>query len=134
MWGYDIQDIEISDKIRKCLLDEDSEEYLAYDEIERKELLFRLLQLFLLGGRLNQYEDNFGEYKELLKVVYKSLVNVKKDQSTDHVYVDTAVYDVKSVGGKMVFGGEPHCQNVCYVMINKGTRSLWLVYNVWVKW
>jgi hypothetical protein len=137
MWGYDVQDIEMVDKIRSSMIDEDSEEFLAFEDTDRKELLFRLLQLFVLGGKLNQYEDNLNEYKDFIKKLYKSLVNVKKDQSTNHVYIDTAFYSLKKVGPQEIFPptqGPDHPQNICYALINKGTRSLWLLYNKWNKW
>lgn len=131
--GYDEQDIEVNNRIRSAILVEDSEEFLIFDHTEKNELLFRLLQLFMLGGRLNQYEDNFNEYKNILKPLYKNLVNVKKDASTNHVYVDSVFYSVSKVGGNNLFDDD-HIQNVCYVLINKGTRSAWVIYNKWNKY
>ena len=79
-------------------MDEDSESYMAIDECDKKELVWRFFQLFVLGGRLNQYEDSAKPYKNATKLAYKNFVkyffllyktSVKKDQSTNHVFVES---------------------------------------------
>ena len=82
---------------------------------------------------MNQYEDNFNDYKDVIKHMYKNLVNVKKDQSTNHVYVDSMFYSVDSIGGVPIFR-EDHIQSKCYVLVNQGTRSVYVIYNKWDKY
>ena len=45
--------IEICDLIREAILIEESEHFLVFDELDRKELLFLLFKLLLLGGGVN---------------------------------------------------------------------------------
>jgi hypothetical protein len=54
--------IEVCDKIRECLLMEESESYCVFSEEQRKEFLFRVFQMLLIGGSLNQYEDKLTPY------------------------------------------------------------------------
>jgi len=130
--GYDEQGIEVCNVIRKAMLEEDSEEFMLFDHVEKNEFLFRLFQIFFLGGKLNQYESNFNAYKDFIRPLYKNFVNVKKDASTNHVFVDSVCYSVSKIGGNKLFADD-HIQNVCYVLINKGTRSAWVIHNKWSK-
>ncbi len=45
------------DRVRECLLMEEAEGYCVFSEENRKELLFKLFQVLVVGGALNQYED-----------------------------------------------------------------------------
>ncbi len=70
--------IELCDKVRECLLLEESESYCIFGEVKRKELLFKVFQMLVLGGSLNQYEDKLTPYLDFTKKIYKSLVSVRK--------------------------------------------------------
>lgn len=56
------------------LLDEESEEYSLYSEDERKEFIFRIFQMLVLGGILCQFEDTLEPYLDITKKIYKDLV------------------------------------------------------------
>lgn len=58
------------------LLDEDSEEYGLYTENERKEFVFRILQMLVLGGVLCQFEDTLQPYLDVTRSIYKDLVRL----------------------------------------------------------
>lgn len=62
---------------------EDYDNIEAYDTIHedkyQKEFIFKVLEHFALGGSLCQYDDKFGEYLEVVKLMYKDLVAVAKD-------------------------------------------------------
>ena len=70
--------IEICDKIRECILVEESESYCVYGEEKRKEFLFKIFQMLVIGGSLNQYEDRLSVYLDWTKKNYKAIVSVRK--------------------------------------------------------
>jgi len=58
------------------LLDEESEEYSLYSEVERNEFVFRIFQMFVLGGVLCQFEDVLQPYLDVTKSIYKDLIRL----------------------------------------------------------
>lgn len=58
------------------LLDEDSDKYSLYTEDERKEFVFRIFQMLVLGGMLCQFEDTLQPYLDITKSIYKNLVRL----------------------------------------------------------
>jgi len=72
------EEIEICDRLRECLLLEESESYPVFDDTQRKEFLLKVFQLLVVGGSFNQYEDMIGPYLDWTKKLYKSLVSVRK--------------------------------------------------------
>lgn len=58
------------------LLDEDSDEYSLYTEDERKEFVFRIFQMFVLGGMFCQFEDTLQPYLDVTRSIYKDLVRL----------------------------------------------------------
>jgi hypothetical protein len=81
------EEIEICDKVRECLLIEDSEHYCLFNESQRKELLLKIFQLLVIGGSFNQYEDLIQPYLDWTKRIYKSLVSVRKRSETDEIFI-----------------------------------------------
>ena len=88
--------IEVCDKIRECLLLEESESYCVYNEDQRKEFLFKVFQFLMIGGSLNQYEDKLSPYLDWTKKVYKALVSVRKKVETSEIFVESLAFRVKS--------------------------------------
>jgi hypothetical protein len=71
----EIGDFLISDELRKCLLDPSSESYdIAFQREHRQELLYHIFSHLVLGGRINQFEDNIGPYLQVTKMLYKDMV------------------------------------------------------------
>lgn len=56
------------------LLDEECDEYNLYSEDERKEFMFRIFEMLVLGGSLCQHEDELKPYLETTKKIYKELI------------------------------------------------------------
>jgi hypothetical protein len=83
------QNIEIADLLRECILKEESEHYELFDSLDKKELLYKLFTLLVLGGGVCQYEDSIDVYFEFTKQIYKNLVTVKKDADTQKVFIDS---------------------------------------------
>lgn len=70
-----VNGFDITDKLRRGLIVEDSDEYQKLKKnIDKKEFIFQLFQLLVLGGPLNQYEDTIEPYLQITKLFYKELV------------------------------------------------------------
>jgi len=52
------------------------------------------MQFVALGGSLNQYEQSVTEYMEALKDMYKDLVCVAKDETTNETRPMSHVYRI----------------------------------------
>jgi hypothetical protein len=51
----------VNQELGKVLIMEESDHYDVFNERERSELIFKLLQHFALGGPVNQYDDQIGQ-------------------------------------------------------------------------
>ena len=83
--------------LREMFMNEDSESYLCYDDEERSEFLFRVMQSLCIGGSMCQPETNMKAYLDNAKAVYKSMVSVRKKSSTNKLYIDSTVISVSVV-------------------------------------
>jgi cilia- and flagella-associated protein 300 len=123
------EEIEICDKIRECLIVEESEDYGILDEF-RNEFLFRIFEHVAIGGGVCQYEDEIEPYLEVVKGMYKDLVAVTKDSETNEFKVTSKVFQIQSNEQFQLFLN-PHRQDFCYVTVDPGYRHV----NVWShKW
>jgi hypothetical protein len=59
-----IEELQIADKLREMLVDEDSENYTVFSDTERDELLLRVFKHCALGGGMCQYEDTVQPYAD----------------------------------------------------------------------
>lgn len=124
----------ITQEMTKALLIEDSDKYDVFSKEERSELLFAVFLHLVMGGPLNQYEDNIKEYFELTKNVYKDLVAVAKDPKSGAVVVHSLVFKVSQVEDcPPLFPGDDqdHVQNFLYVIVNPLKRTISVLYNAW---
>ncbi len=71
-----VKGIMVADKLRNCLINEESEGYMTFNEDDRKEFLFKVFMHLVLGGSMCQYEDFAKEYFDQTKQLYKSLVRL----------------------------------------------------------
>lgn len=73
----------LSDCLQVALLDEDSEEYDVFTPEDRRELLFHVIKLLVIGGEVCQYEDEFDVYEPVIISLYRDLIgqSVVKAQS-----------------------------------------------------
>eukprot|EP00049_Salpingoeca_infusionum_P017936 m.355043 g.355043 ORF g.355043 m.355043 type:complete len:257 (-) comp17166_c0_seq1:2035-2805(-) len=125
---------EISTQLAKTLLVEESDEYAMFSKEERQELLFLLFQHLVIGGPLNQYEDNVAPYFDATKVIYKDCVSVARKPGSDVIFTTSFVYKVQSINGASVFPRDTaseHPQNFMYVVISPATRKATILYNSW---
>ncbi|XP_025152810.1 uncharacterized protein C11orf70 homolog [Harpegnathos saltator] len=109
------------------LLDEDSEEYNLYTEDERKEFVFRIFQMLVLGGMLCQFEDTLQPYLDVTRSIYKDLVRVQKHDASNNLFVSTLVLEViaKDSKGQEYFPcNTSNKQNIAFLLINANSREI----------
>ena len=123
--------IEVMDCLREALIMEESEKYEAFSEGDRSELLFRIFKIIALGGSLCQYENHLTKYRETAKLIYKSMVSVKKDKTTGSLFFDTHVFELKGLEGQAILGRE-HTQNCVLVAVNSSSRNANVLVNKWM--
>ncbi|XP_012232310.1 cilia- and flagella-associated protein 300-like [Linepithema humile] len=125
---YDIQveDFLVSDNLRGMLLDEESEEYNLYSEDERKEFVFRIFQMLVLGGILCQFEDMLQPYLDITKNIYKDLIRVQKQNNSNDLFVSTLVLEViaKDSKGQNYFPFNPNRQNIAFLLVDANSREI----------
>lgn len=122
-------DIELVDKIRKAVLDEESEEYEMLDDLKRNEFLFRVLRHLEIGGGVCQYEDVIDPYLTVVQSLYKDLLTVRKDE-TGEVHILSKVYELQGNNEFLPFPQE-HPQNFFYVIVDPTYRQVVLWYHKW---
>jgi len=95
-----IEGIVLGNRLRKALLWEESEYYaeLQEDRIQN-EFIFKLFQMVVIGGSINQYDDDAKIYLDVLKGIYKDLVTVAKDPETGEIRVHSHVFMIESIDG-----------------------------------
>ncbi|KAL4436057.1 hypothetical protein ABPG74_022292 [Tetrahymena malaccensis] len=126
-----VEEIQINDLVRECLIKEESEHYELFSEDDRKQFLFRLFQLVVLGGQMCQWEEKLSIYLDATKHLYKNLVTARKDSATDNIYIDSFVYEIQALDKSYKKGNNP--QDVLYVVVSPSIRMLHVVQNTWVK-
>jgi Domain of unknown function (DUF4498) len=92
---------------------------LSYDE--QAEFLWQLCGHLVVGGLLNQFEDNIAVYKEATRALYKDLIAVQKD-AAGTIVVRSNVYKVKQLktASRELFT-RPHRNNFCYLIFDPAT-------------
>ena len=55
----------IQDKLREMLVNPDSENCCIYSEAQKKEYIYHVLKLVVVGGAMCQSEERFVEWKEV---------------------------------------------------------------------
>ncbi|CAL8107580.1 unnamed protein product [Calicophoron daubneyi] len=90
-----IHSVLVSDELRRCLIDEESENYQLIADEERQEFLFQLFSHICIGGELCQSEDNINDYIEFSRRLYRDLISVQKCKEGKEVQVISKVYAVK---------------------------------------
>ncbi|KAG5327726.1 CF300 protein, partial [Pseudoatta argentina] len=126
---YDLQieDFLVSDNLRGMLLDEESEEYNLYSEYEKNEFVFRIFQMLVLGGTLCQFEDVIQPYLDITKKIYKDLIRVQKQNTSNDLFVSTLVLEVvaKDGTGQDYFPFDSsNRQNIAFLLIDANSREI----------
>ncbi|XP_020288836.1 uncharacterized protein C11orf70 homolog [Pseudomyrmex gracilis] len=122
-----IEDFLVSDNLRGMLLDEESEEYNLYSENEKSEFIFRIFQMLVLGGILCQFEDVIQPYLDVTKRIYKDLVKVQKQTTSNDLFVSTLVLEViaKNSSGQDYFPlNSSNRQNMAFLLIDVNSHEI----------
>eukprot|EP00472_Partenskyella_glossopodia_P006992 CAMPEP_0197518560 /NCGR_PEP_ID=MMETSP1318-20131121/3775_1 /TAXON_ID=552666 /ORGANISM="Partenskyella glossopodia, Strain RCC365" /LENGTH=382 /DNA_ID=CAMNT_0043068999 /DNA_START=206 /DNA_END=1351 /DNA_ORIENTATION=- len=127
-----IEGITINNLLRKCLVDEDDENFEIFDEGDRNELIFNLFSHIVIGGgSLNQYEDMIEPYIDTCKKLYKDLVSVCKNKTTGKMELKTFAYNVQKLDGVALFPIEEHERNICLICVDTLRRYVTYYYSAW---
>ena len=145
------------DQLVKALLNYDEDEYFVFSDADRKEFLFRIFQFLVIGGPINQYEDEIGIYIEGTRSLYKDMVSVSKnkdgeicvDSKVFEVYVETIPKDRNNNDdddndgdsdddeSRCIFPDNAssydfvHPQSFCYVVVNEKDHLVTVFQNIW---
>lgn len=90
----------INTVLKEVLLMEESDLYDTYTAKERKEFIFRIFKHLVIGGAVNQYDDNITDYLKATKAIYRDLVSAKKRDSDGEVEVTSLIFEVKGLDGE----------------------------------
>eukprot|EP00744_Colponema_vietnamica_P010411 GILI01014710.1.p1 GENE.GILI01014710.1~~GILI01014710.1.p1 ORF type:complete len:260 (+),score=28.06 GILI01014710.1:71-850(+) len=123
--------ISVTDKLRELLLVKESEQYDTFSSRERSEFLFHLFSRIVIGGSMNQYEDNVNVYLDSAKGMYKDMVNVTKDSSTGQLKISSWVFMIKGIKGSVPLFARDSPQNFAYVIVNPLQRHVSFWHYAW---
>lgn len=143
-------------------LDEESQGYNLYNEFEKREFIYRVLKLLVLGGSLCQYEDRIQPYLEVTKSLYKDLIRYKyrhklivvwktivtrfflyvyfrviKKPNSEELAIGTLVMEViaKDHHGEAFFPKNPsNKQNVGFVLVDGLSRGITTILHQYNSW
>jgi len=128
-----IDDVLISDELRKMMLTDESDHASLFTDEEKEEFIYAIFRNIVLGGYCNQYEDDVQPYIDATKYVYKDLVKVVKDPKTKNLSILSTVLKVEMFdeNGGMIFpGNQSHAQNFCYFIINPEKRTILIWHHI----
>jgi len=89
--------VPVDDKLRKAILDEESEFFGLIPDETRDEFIFKLFSHLVVGGPLCQFEDKLTPYVDCVRGLYKDLLKVKRNKNTGAIEVVSHVYLIRGV-------------------------------------
>ena len=117
-WGEDIEGITAQDKLRTFLADPNSEYALIMSDDQKKEFILHILRLVSIGGSMCQAEQQFTEYKEATKAMYKDLVCIERGRN-GHAKISSTVYHIDPSGRDPSIFPIESSHNKCYAVLNE---------------
>lgn len=123
------EEIALTDKLKSALVNPECEYYDTFNDLLRKEFIFRIFQHISIGGSLNQFEDYAGEYFNMTKSFYKDLVSAYKENGK--IKIRTRVFHIKKLNDKSLFKNEFNPQNFLYLIIDPYQKTIAVWYNKW---
>ncbi|CAH1713582.1 unnamed protein product [Aphis gossypii] len=125
--------IYISNKLKMMLFDDECEEYFLYNEDERAEFMFRLLQHFSIGGQWCQDDVVVEPYLDAIKYIYKDLLAVEKIPESG-IQVSSKMYQVVAFDSNdtVLFPKEiksPIPYSFAYLVVNPKSRTVALFFH-----
>lgn len=134
-------DITINDKLREMLVNEDSENSTLFAYSEQRELLFQIFKCLVVGGCLCQCEDRITRYLDTTKALYKELLTVYKNATTDQPEISGRAFLIKSIPGLDLYGDASSigntdnstAENMFIVLVDPSKRQLTVVKKVMIS-
>lgn len=123
----------MSDKLREMLLNDESENANVYSAAEKNELIYRIMQLLVLGGTLNQMDTNMDRYLALTKSMYKEMVTVFRDSESGEVLTANRCYAIRVVDGTEWHANRESKANCLLVNVDRTKKFVTLVKHSFVS-
>ncbi|XP_025199331.1 uncharacterized protein C11orf70 homolog isoform X2 [Melanaphis sacchari] len=125
--------IYISNKLKMMLFEDECEEYFLYNEDERVEFMFRLLQHFSIGGQWCQDDVVIEPYLDAIKYIYKDLLTVEKIPGSG-IQVSSKIYQVVAFDSNdiVLFPKESKhliSYSFAYLVVNPKSRTVALLFH-----
>lgn len=125
--------IYISNKLKMMLFEDECEEYFLYNEDERAEFMFRLLQHFSIGGQWCQDDVVVEPYLDAIKYIYKDLLSVEKIPESG-MQISSKMYQVVAFDSNdtALFPKEiksPIPYSFAYLVVNPKSRTVALFFH-----
>lgn len=140
----DFKGVLVSDKLREMFVNPDSENAYVFKEEEKKEFIYRLLQVLAIGGGMCQPEESIGGYMDMCKMLYKDLCSVFKNSKTGQIEIGSQIFMIDNIVkdhevNKNPFtyplftlnGYEKYPYSRCFVIVNNNKREVTLMINDW---
>ena len=115
----------------QMLVVEDSDHYCLFNEKDREQLLFKIFSSVCVGGGMSQFEDDVAPYLNATKSIYKELVSVRRNKSTQSVEVCSDVYRVSASEPSLFPNTSDH--NLCVASIDASKRQVTVFYSGWLS-
>lgn len=113
----------LSDCLQVALLDEDSEEYEVFTQEDRKELLFQVIKLLVLGGEICQYEDEWDTYEPVITSLYRDLIGKSVVKNTSGaISVVARAFLLTKTNGKSILSNPD--RSMCLLVIDTVTKKV----------
>lgn len=112
-------------RLTDMFLNEYSENAHCFDEEESKELILKILKMVCVGGALCQPEENIEKYLTILKLLYKEMVSVEREESSGKIQVTSRAYAINGLdAGHRGLFAKDNSNNACYITVDANTRTL----------
>lgn len=93
MNAADVQGFGVHDQLRELILcGEDSANNHLLSELEQQEFLWKIFCHLVLGGQLNQYEDDVDQYRQAAKSLYRTLIRYEHCPACPHASTKRLVH------------------------------------------
>jgi cilia- and flagella-associated protein 300 len=120
------------------MVNEDSENSSLFPYKEKNELLFRIFKCLVVGGGLCQCDDRIVRYLDMTKKLYKEMLTVYKNATTDQPEIAGKAFSINNVpgldlyGDAAVYGGsdEGVAENVFIIVVDPSKRQLTVMKKV----
>lgn len=99
----------LTNALQNAILNEDSEWFDIFTSEDRKELIFHIMKIFVIGGIYCQYEDNWDVYEPIIISFYRDIIgqSVIKN-SSGSISIIARPYLITKINDQPVFSDPDH--------------------------